>query len=206
MLYPSILNKVILVMALIVGFCSIVPIRAALVDVVCTGTETATYTPGLTLELLSNPQPIQVDVIGILDHCISSDGDIKSGTYHESFNATVSCLSLLDPRPGTRVFRWSNGKTSTFPFNRALNDVGSETTVTFTGSITDGEFAGDTALEQVVLLSLNTLQCLSPCGITKLGPGTIALTLTGIDVDVDVTTSTHGQKQVQDKPSSDIDA
>lgn len=147
--------------------------HAVSADVLCVGTETVTYQPGLLL----TPQTVNVTVNGILAPCTSSDPDITSGTYHQNFTATLSCGTLLAGLAATRVFNWSDGQSSSFSYNRAINDVGGQTTVTFTGTIVSGKFAGDTAIEQVVFVSLNTLQCLAPPGLTALGPGVAILTI-----------------------------
>src|SRR6266702_4310892 len=80
--------------------------HAASVDVTCTGTEVVTFQPGLLL----TPQSVDITVNGILAPCTSSDPGITSGTYRESFTATLSCANLLDGFAGTRVFDWSNGR------------------------------------------------------------------------------------------------
>lgn len=150
---------------------------AAPVDVTCTGTETVTYQPGLLL----TPRTAQTAVTGILAPCASADADpgITSGNYQEDFSATLSCLTLLAGRSGTRVLHWSNGRTSTFAFNRALNNAGGQTAVTLTGDITAGEFTGDTVLEQVVFVTPSALRCLASPGLGSLGPGPVVLTITG---------------------------
>lgn len=150
--------------------------HAAPVDVTCAGTETATYHPGVRL----TPQSVHVAVTGILAPCTSSNPAITAANYTESFTATLSCQTLLAGRTGTRVFHWSNGQSSTFTFNRTLNNAGGQVTVTFTGNITAGQFAGDTAVEQVVLVSPNTLQCLASPGLTSLGPGPAVLIITAL--------------------------
>lgn len=147
--------------------------HAATLDVTCAGTETAGYQPGLLL----TPQQTNVTVNGVLAPCTSSDSAITSGTYHQSFAATLSCSTILAPLSATRVFTWSNGQTSTFSYNRAINNAAGQTTVTFTGTIVSGRFAGDTAIEQVVFVTPNALQCLAPPGLTALGPGVAVLTI-----------------------------
>jgi hypothetical protein len=147
--------------------------HAVSADVLCVGTETVTYKPGLLL----TPQTVNVTVNGILAPCSSSDPNITAGTYLQNFTTTLSCGTLLGGLAATRVFNWSNGQSSTFSYNRAINDVGGQTTVTFTGTIVSGRFAGDTAIEQVVFATLNTLQCLAPPGLTALGPGAAILTI-----------------------------
>ena len=147
--------------------------HAVSADVSCVGTETVTYQPGLLL----TPQTVNVTVNGILAPCTSSDPNITSGTYLQNFTTTLSCGTLLGGLAATRVFNWSDGQSSTFSYNRAINDVGGQTTVTFTGTIVSGRFAGDTAIEQVVFVTPNTLECLASPGLTALGPGVAVLTI-----------------------------
>ena len=150
--------------------------HALSVDVTCAGTETVTYAPGVLL----TPQSVHVTVTGILAPCTSSDSSVVSGSYMEDFTATLSCATLLSGRAGTRTFNWSGGQSSTFAFNRALNNAGGQTTVTFTGNIAGGEFAGDTGLEQATFVTLSTLQCLASPGVTSLGPGPVVVNITGV--------------------------
>jgi hypothetical protein len=49
--------------------------------------------------------------------------------------------------------------------------------VTFTGTIVSGEFAGDTAVEQVASVTPNSLECLAPPGFTSVGPHAAVLTI-----------------------------
>jgi hypothetical protein len=150
------------------------PAHAAALDVTCAGTETVGYQPGLLL----TPHTTAVSVNGVLAPCTSSDPAITAGTYLQHFDAPLSCDTVLAGLSATRVFNWSNGHTSTFTYNRAINNVAGQTTVTFTGTIVAGRFAGDTAIEQVVFATPNALQCLTPPGLTALGPGPAILTIT----------------------------
>jgi hypothetical protein len=150
--------------------------HALSVDVTCAGTETVTYQPGLLL----TPQQVHVVVTGILAPCTSSVAGITAGNYGESFTTTLSCSTLFAGRTGTRVFHWSNGQSSTFSFNRAINNVGGQTTVTFTGNIVSGKFTGDTVVEQVIFVTPNIPQCLAPPGLTSLGPGLVVLNITKV--------------------------
>ena len=146
------------------------------VDVVCTGTETVAYQPGLLL----TPQTVHVVVTGTLTPCHSSDAGITAGGYQDNFAATLSCATLLAPRPGTRVVHWSNGRSSTFTYDSRINDAGGQTTVTFSGVITGGEFTGDRVVEQVAFVTPAAAQCLASPGLTTLGPGPVVLTIAGV--------------------------
>jgi hypothetical protein len=149
--------------------------HAVSADVSCVGTETVTYQPGLLL----TPQTVNVTVNGIMARCTSSDPAITSGTYLPHFTTTLSCATLLSGLAATRVFNWNDGQSSTFSYNRAINDVGGQTTVTLIGTIVSGRFAGDLALQQVVLATPSPLQCLAPPGLTALGPGATVLEVAG---------------------------
>jgi hypothetical protein len=147
------------------------PASAAGVDVTCAGTETVEYQPGLLL----TPQNVRVTVHGMLSPCGSSDSGITGGAYLQSFTATLSCDTVLAPLAATRVFQWSNGRSSTFLYRRTINDAGGQTTVTFQGTITGGEFSGDPAVEQVVFVTPSSARCLAPPGLTSLGPSPATL-------------------------------
>lgn len=169
-------SSIVFMLASLLGAMLVAPAaRAAAVDVTCAGTETVNYQPGLLL----TSQTVQVAVTGILAPCTSSNPAITAGNYQEGFSTTLSCSTLLAGRSGTRVFHWSDTRTSTFAFNRVLNNVGGQTTVTLTGDIVSGEFAGDTVVEQIVFVTPSILQCLAAPGLTTLGPGPVVLTITG---------------------------
>ena len=162
---------------IVLAICGVIlpPATASAVSaaVTCAGTETVTYQPGVLLA----PQNVSVTINGILAPCTSSDPTITSGTYLHNVNAVVSCSTVLAAQAGTRVFQWSNGQSSTFSYNRTVNNVGGQTTVTFTGTIVSGQFTGATVIQQVVLVTPNSLQCLAPPGLTALGPGVSVLTI-----------------------------
>ena len=147
--------------------------HAVSADVTCAGTAVVHYSPGLLL----TTQTVQVSATAVLAPCVSSDGAITAGNYQTTLTADLSCLNLLSGRSGVTVFHWSNGRSSTFAFNRNLTNAGGQTTITFTGDITAGEFAGDTAVEQIVFATPNILDCLAAPGLTNLGPGPIVLTI-----------------------------
>jgi hypothetical protein len=151
------------------------PAAHALSLTTCSGTETGTYQPGLTL----TPQHVQTNVNGVLGTCSSAEG-ITSGTYEESFPTTLSCDTALAPRTGARVLHWNSGQSSTFHFNRKINNVDGQTTVTFLGTIVSGEFAGAEAVEQVTFVTPNPLECLASPGLQQLGPGAAILTINQI--------------------------
>ena len=94
--------------------------------------------------------------------------------------AALWLVTVLGGLAATRSFKWSDDQSSSFSYNRAINDVAGQTTVTFTGTIGSGKFAGDTGIEQVVFVTPNVLQCLTSPGLTTLGPGPAILTIARI--------------------------
>lgn len=162
--------RALLVVALLATGMPALASQAAVLDVTCIGTETVTYQPGLLL----TPQTVNVTVKGTLTPCTG----VTSGSYLQSFTATLSCATVLAGLAATRVFHWNDGTSSTFSYERRINNAGGQTTVTFVGTITAGRFAGSSAVQQVVFVTPNTLQCLAAPGLTNLGPGAAVLTIT----------------------------
>lgn len=159
---------------LVAGFLTAAgPAQAASVDVSCTGSEVANYQPGLTL----TGKAVHTSVSGLLSPCASSDPHIVSGTYAQTFTATLSCTTLVAGLNATRVIHWNNGQSSTFTYHRTINNVAGQTTVTFTGAISAGRFKGATAVEQAIFVTPNVTQCLTRGGLTALGPGPVVLTI-----------------------------
>jgi len=137
--------------------------HAAVADLTCPGTESVTFTPGLLLTL----QQVTLHTSRQWGPCVSSDPTVSSGSDAESFVNTISCLSVAAAGTGTVTFTWSNGRTSTFAFTKSVSHPVGQTVVTYTGNITAGEFAGDSALETITGAALNLTACLAPPGITS---------------------------------------
>jgi hypothetical protein len=70
----------------------------------------------------------------------------------------------LSPNSFTKVLTWSTGDTSTFAFNQVATTIGGNTVVTLTGVITQGLFAGSTAIETITGPA-NTWECLFEPGL-----------------------------------------
>ncbi len=152
-----------------VTFCGILfglattPAKAVTFDVTCTGTQTATYSPGL----LFRPQLVTVNVHDILGPCKSSDRTLISGSRTITVPNFASCLVDNDPGFVTMTFVWNNGNTSTSTANRTLIRTLSEVIVVFTGIIQAGEFKGDTLTLTITAATLNVQACLAPPGVTS---------------------------------------
>ncbi|MFI6510958.1 hypothetical protein ACIBCT_25410 [Streptosporangium sp. NPDC050855] len=149
------------------------PASAAVLDVTCTGLQTTTYTPGVTL----TPQTVQVNLDRNFGPCVSlSQPAVLSGTSNVVGNATLSCLDLLSPGDGTRTITWNTGQTSTYTYTRQIINLVGQTVRTETGSITSGLFAGKTVVQTTTLATVQITDCLGEGVTGNSGPMTLNIT------------------------------
>lgn len=133
-------------------------------DVTCVGTQTVTYTPGLTLQPVSQ----SIDINYIFAPCVSATvPELTSGLASGSMTRVVSCLALAEPGSAASTFVWNTGQSSVFSYNRTVTIVAGTSVVTLTGAITSGLFAGDTAIVVIAGPAINLLDCLQPPGVTS---------------------------------------
>lgn len=135
---------------------------AAAGGVTCLGTQAVNESPGL---LLLTPRVTTLTVNEIFAPCISLTHPGITGLSHSSFQTRpITCLALLSPNSFSKVLNWSTGDTSTFAFNQLATTIGGNTVVTLTGVITQGLFAGSTAIETITGPA-NSLACLFEPGL-----------------------------------------
>jgi hypothetical protein len=150
---------------------------AALGDsVLCAGTNADTFTPGIT----DQPQLVQAQWHDTYSGCVSSDKTLTAGSDAASAQETISCLTLPTISPFVLVVTWDNGQSSTITLtlNPDINAAG-QTVNTGVGTVTAGEFTGDTATAQFVDAQLNPAQCLTQQGVTSQS-GTSTLQILGL--------------------------
>ncbi|MDF0374382.1 hypothetical protein OM788_004291 [Streptomyces sp. KA12] len=150
------------------------PARAgALVDVVCTGNETSTYTPPLT----NTPQPTTVQSSENYS-CTSLLTGVSSGTSTTTISGSYSCVISLQPFSATSTYHWNTGQTSTAEYDVTLVRAANNTTVvTAVGTVTAGLGQGAAFTNVIVKPALNLTACASG-GLAQLtGPATLTLLL-----------------------------
>lgn len=151
----------------------VAPAHALQQDVTCVGTATVSISPGLTLW----PQTVHVQTNVIYSPCVSSDPTLTSGQSGSSFDVpNASCLTFPVASSGAFPISWNNGDSSTFTHNDLSTVVAGQTVLTRIGTITDGEFAGDTAVRVITYPALNPVECLTTGVSSQIGP--VVLTLT----------------------------
>lgn len=104
----------------------------------CTGSQTVTYSPGLS----AGPREITVHGVSTLNHCVSS-ADPRITAARSTFHATgrLSCTS--GTYAGTREINWNNGRTSTLSFHSAVSvNAAGNSVVAIRGEVTKGQFGG----------------------------------------------------------------
>lgn len=149
------------------------PAHALSVDLTCTGTLDVTYSPGLTL----SPHVTTVTA-DITADCRSKDPTLTSGTAHATGAGSMSCFS--GGGSGTFTFHWNNGHASTVRWSDiiAVRPDG-QTVGVFTGTVTHGQFQGDTYAGEATMFNLDVLGCLSHEGVTHT-TGPMIFTLTSL--------------------------
>ncbi|TKC86767.1 hypothetical protein FAZ69_19125 [Trinickia terrae] len=145
--------------------------QASAQAVVCSGTETGTFNPPLT----NTQQNLQITVSASYSPClVTGVSGITSASVNNQFVRDYACQTLLGGGPGTRVFIWSNGQSSTFSYTATTNSVGGNVVSTLTGNISAGLFQGQSAVVVVTLTSISQADFLTACagsGITSVsGP------------------------------------
>lgn len=170
--WSSIFNRLgcaLTVAACLAGSLSLsVPASAQAANLVsCTGTETVTFSPGLT----NTPHPLTVTTADNFPVCIHASAPIlMPATAHGQISRTASCLDLLGGGPGVRVLHWANGQTSTYSFVSSANVVNGNIVTVSTGTITDGLYKGASATGNVVLTPLlanGTLNLTDTCNSSE---------------------------------------
>ncbi|MFG3155989.1 hypothetical protein ACGF7W_28575 [Streptomyces sp. NPDC048219] len=130
------------------------------------GVQSTSYSPGLTLSM---PAPkVEVASSGTLGPCVSTDLRHSAGTYSFDGSGTLNCLG--GSSAGTGEILWADPTTHpsrfTFTSSLALRPDGT-TVLVATGPITQGDLAGHTIVNTVVITSLDLLACATSGGLTS---------------------------------------
>lgn len=142
---------------------------AATTLVLCTGSDQAGYSPGLT----TSPQNVTLTASDTYPGCGSSQtsgqltGASCAGITTPSFSETVNWS--FGTAPNQSVIAYSAVDAS------VRLPVG--TVVTVSGTVTSGRYSGATATKQVLIVNDgNLLACLTPTGLTSAaGPATLTI-------------------------------
>ncbi|WP_030398118.1 hypothetical protein [Kitasatospora purpeofusca] len=149
-----------------------------LVAVVCVGSDTTNYDPGLRTFSQT------VDTYGTDEgHSCTGVGRISGlNSFTASFTGhyTASCVSPIQAGSGTEVLTWNDGTTSTWSWSStvATNSAG-QLVGTYDGPITAGRYSGANLNNTDVEPNTNVTACFSAPGLTQT-TGTATWTFTDI--------------------------
>ncbi|BAJ26089.1 MULTISPECIES: hypothetical protein [Kitasatospora] len=140
----------------------------------CSGQQTQTFTPGLTL----TTRQIAFAADATLGTCASTHGDgITSGAFHIEGGGPGSCTAASFYSELTLT--WNTGETSRIGLNTPadLKPLG-QTVATSYGQVLSGKYTGGTVVEVLELTpdSLALTKCLTPEGLRD-SSGTLSLTI-----------------------------
>ena len=108
--------------------------HAGVVDAQCAGTFTRTFTPPVS----TTPHTVTATSTDSYNTCLVG----PTGTGHTSTTTTLSCVNITALPSETETITWNDATTSTIVWNQP---VAAAQTVVFTGTVTAGAHAGDTA-------------------------------------------------------------
>lgn len=145
--------------------------RAAIGFTECTGSQTVTYTPGLT----DQPRRVTVNGKAPLIECVSSsDPTISRATSTFSATGTFSCTS--GTRAGSRRITWNNGNASTLSSTSTVSLNGAESLVLIKGVVVDGEFKEAPWSGTFIMFDTKPQDCLAAQGLAGVsGPLTLSI-------------------------------
>lgn len=151
------------------------PAHAEPVTVICGGTTTTEFSPGLLL----TAQTVTYEESNIFSPCVSTTHpSLTAGnSVRPPIDLELSCLSFQDASTSTRTINWNTEQSSLFRFNSTSSNIGGQTVLTRTGFIESGLFAGANAVQTITSPSLDLASCLFPPGIEeRLGVTTLSIT------------------------------
>jgi hypothetical protein len=154
----------------------------------CPEYDITTYQPGVTM----TPRPVQISSSGDLAPCTApGDPTLTSGSYKGSGTGTVSCTTgTFD---GLVTYHWNNGHESKLSYTAVIGSrVGGEVVVVYRGTVTDGEFAGDSYTSSVTVFNTVPEKCLTEEGVTSTGGPSVSAFTAGAATPTSTTTAPPG--------------
>jgi hypothetical protein len=148
------------------------PAHASLATISCTGWTHATYTPGLTNT--AKPTAVVVDGdLNVIDahsptgSCLALGSSATAGQRDVTAQLDVGCTQLI-VETGVETINWNDGRSTSFTFSANVTRGLSNTVLLETGTVTAGEFAGDSVVETFTAPNTAFLACGTPGGVTAL--------------------------------------
>ena len=103
--------------------------------------------------------------------CLALGSKATSGQRDVTALLSLSCNAILT-ETGVETITWNDGQSTSFPFTATAAHIGSNTVLTETGTVSSGEFAGDSVVETFTAANLAFLDC-ATTGVTSLDYATV---------------------------------
>jgi hypothetical protein len=143
--------------------------------VVCSGSQTQTYNPGLTL----TQRTTTTDANTAFTLCLGGPLG-TTATAHRNFTGNLSCLVGTLIAPFTFPITWSNGQTSTISATSiAVSRITGQTVVELLGTITAGRYKNALYSETLTMFTTQPTACLAEPGLTQVS-GLTNVVITGL--------------------------
>jgi hypothetical protein len=153
------------------------PANASTASMICTGWTHTTYSPGMTNTAKSTTvvDAGRLNVIG--EHsptgsCIAIGSSATAGQRDVTAQLNLGCTQLI-VETGVETINWNDGQSTSFTFSANVTRGLSTTVILETGTVTSGEFAGDSVVETFTAPNLALLACGTPGGVTALDFATV---------------------------------
>jgi hypothetical protein len=150
---------------------------AALGALTCLGTESVSYSPGIT----NTPQPVTFTTNDTFGPClVPGQPTLTGGSATSTGQAVKSCLELkpgASPENLTETYHWNDQTQSQVQYSTLiiLQLPTGQIQIVQEGTVQSGPGAGDIATETITLVSLDLTACETPQGLqTVAGPVTLA--------------------------------
>jgi hypothetical protein len=157
---------------------------AASPSITCTGWDHDTYNPGVTN--IAQPVAITTDEdLNVIDaysptgSCVAIGSSATAEQVDGTATAEKSCLQFVSGQNVTYMYNWNDGQSSTASVSQSFVRGAVLTVITYTGTVTSGEFKGDSVVETLTAPSTAFLNCFTSSGVTVLDFAT-SLTITGL--------------------------
>lgn len=119
----------------------------------CVGTQTLDFDP----PLINSPRPTRVTFTEDFSTCRL--GGVSAGSGAGESSETTGCITVTVPT-ATATYHWETGEWSTVNWStNAVSKLNGTIAVIAHGTVTDGLFAGATALSEVILPQPDPIAC-----------------------------------------------
>jgi hypothetical protein len=148
------------------------PANASTASMICTGWTFTTYSPGLTNTAKSTTVVDDGNLNVIGEHsptgsCLAVGSSATAGQRDVTAQLDLDCTQLI-VETGVETIDWNDGQSTSFTFSANVTRGLATTVILETGTVTSGEFDGDSVVETFTAPNIALLDCGTAGGVTAL--------------------------------------